>query len=87
MMEMLEDAPEPFFGTMSVDPRLPSPFDIPQVGLIPLEPTRNHEMTVEDVKHPCQAELSGWDPATGFRNRPWNKQTSKAPDLAYLGTT
>ncbi|KAH0509650.1 Meiotic recombination protein REC8-like protein [Microtus ochrogaster] len=30
MMEMLEDAPEPFFGTMSVDPRLPSPFDIPQ---------------------------------------------------------
>ncbi|XP_057642426.1 meiotic recombination protein REC8 homolog [Chionomys nivalis] len=31
MMEMLEDAPEPFFGTMSVDPRLPSPFDIPQI--------------------------------------------------------
>ncbi|XP_031218227.1 meiotic recombination protein REC8 homolog [Mastomys coucha] len=31
MMETLEDAPEPFFGTMSVDPRLPSPFDIPQI--------------------------------------------------------
>ncbi|XP_049982058.1 meiotic recombination protein REC8 homolog isoform X3 [Alexandromys fortis] len=31
MMEMLEDAPEPFFGTMSVDPRLPSPYDIPQI--------------------------------------------------------
>ncbi|MEJ1280317.1 interferon regulatory factor 9 [Cricetulus griseus] len=30
MMETLEDAPEPFFGTMSVDPGLPSPFDIPQ---------------------------------------------------------
>lgn len=33
MMETLEDAPDPFFGMMSVDPRLPSPFDIPQVGL------------------------------------------------------
>ncbi|XP_051051608.1 meiotic recombination protein REC8 homolog [Phodopus roborovskii] len=31
MMEMLEDAPEPFFGMMSVDPGLPSPFDIPQI--------------------------------------------------------
>ncbi|EDL36271.1 meiotic recombination protein REC8 homolog isoform 1 [Mus musculus] len=31
MMETLEDAPEPFFGKMSVDPRLPSPFDIPQI--------------------------------------------------------
>ncbi|ERE89411.1 meiotic recombination protein REC8 homolog [Cricetulus griseus] len=31
MMETLEDAPEPFFGTMSVDPGLPSPFDIPQI--------------------------------------------------------
>uniref|UniRef100_A0A2K6QYI6 REC8 meiotic recombination protein n=1 Tax=Rhinopithecus roxellana TaxID=61622 RepID=A0A2K6QYI6_RHIRO len=30
MMETLEDAPDPFFGMMSVDPRLPSPFDIPQ---------------------------------------------------------
>ncbi|KAK2104014.1 hypothetical protein P7K49_017870 [Saguinus oedipus] len=36
-METLEDAPDPFFGMMSVDPRLPSPFDIPQVGLIPPE--------------------------------------------------
>uniref|UniRef100_A0A2K5BW57 REC8 meiotic recombination protein n=1 Tax=Aotus nancymaae TaxID=37293 RepID=A0A2K5BW57_AOTNA len=35
MMETLEDAPDPFFGMMSVEPRLPSPFDIPQVGLIP----------------------------------------------------
>lgn len=35
MMEILEDAPDPFFGMMSVDPRLPSPFNIPQVGLIP----------------------------------------------------
>ncbi|XP_052047379.1 meiotic recombination protein REC8 homolog [Apodemus sylvaticus] len=31
MMETLEDAPEPFFGTMSVEPSLPSPFDIPQI--------------------------------------------------------
>ncbi|XP_008267644.3 meiotic recombination protein REC8 homolog [Oryctolagus cuniculus] len=31
MMETLEDAPDPFFGVMSVDPRLPSPFDIPQI--------------------------------------------------------
>lgn len=45
MMETLEDAPEPFFGMMSVDPRLPSPFDIPQVGLTPLEPLKNHEIT------------------------------------------
>lgn len=37
MMETLEDAPDPFFGMMSVDPRLPSPFNIPQVGLPPLE--------------------------------------------------
>lgn len=33
MMETLEDAPDPFFGMMSVDPTLPSPFSIPQVGL------------------------------------------------------
>ena len=45
MMETLEDAPEPFFGKMSVDPRLPSPFDIPQVGFTPLGPLRNHEIT------------------------------------------
>ncbi|ELK11219.1 Meiotic recombination protein REC8 like protein [Pteropus alecto] len=31
LMETLEDAPDPFFGIMSVDPRLPSPFDIPQI--------------------------------------------------------
>uniref|UniRef100_A0A8D2AEM1 REC8 meiotic recombination protein n=1 Tax=Sciurus vulgaris TaxID=55149 RepID=A0A8D2AEM1_SCIVU len=31
LMETLEDAPDPFFGMMSVDPRLPSPFDIPQI--------------------------------------------------------
>ncbi|XP_004402212.1 PREDICTED: meiotic recombination protein REC8 homolog [Odobenus rosmarus divergens] len=31
MMETLEDAPDPFFGMMSVDPTLPSPFSIPQV--------------------------------------------------------
>lgn len=31
MMEILEGAPDPFFGMMSVDPRLPSPFDIPQI--------------------------------------------------------
>nr|XP_012323147.1 meiotic recombination protein REC8 homolog isoform X5 [Aotus nancymaae] len=31
MMETLEDAPDPFFGMMSVEPRLPSPFDIPQI--------------------------------------------------------
>ncbi|KFO27483.1 Meiotic recombination protein REC8 like protein [Fukomys damarensis] len=31
MMEALEDAPDPFFGMMSVDPTLPSPFHIPQI--------------------------------------------------------
>uniref|UniRef100_A0A8C0NDC6 REC8 meiotic recombination protein n=1 Tax=Canis lupus familiaris TaxID=9615 RepID=A0A8C0NDC6_CANLF len=31
MMETLEDAPDPFFGLMSVDPTLPSPFSIPQI--------------------------------------------------------
>ncbi|XP_003802001.1 meiotic recombination protein REC8 homolog [Otolemur garnettii] len=31
MMETLEDAPDPFFGMMSVDPRLPSPLNIPQI--------------------------------------------------------
>lgn len=35
-METLEDAPDPFFGMMSVAPMLPDPFDIPQVGLLPL---------------------------------------------------
>nr|XP_023395879.1 meiotic recombination protein REC8 homolog [Loxodonta africana] len=31
MMETLEDAPDPFFGMMAVEPRLPSPFEIPQI--------------------------------------------------------
>ncbi|KAG8509371.1 Meiotic recombination protein REC8, partial [Galemys pyrenaicus] len=31
MMETLEDAPDPFFGMMSVDPRFLSPFSIPQI--------------------------------------------------------
>ncbi|XP_013365859.1 PREDICTED: meiotic recombination protein REC8 homolog isoform X1 [Chinchilla lanigera] len=31
MMEALEDAPDPFFGMMSVAPKLPSPFEIPQI--------------------------------------------------------
>ncbi|XP_047652363.1 meiotic recombination protein REC8 homolog isoform X2 [Phacochoerus africanus] len=31
IMETLEDAPDPFFGMMSEEPRLPSPFDIPQL--------------------------------------------------------
>ncbi|KAM4853925.1 meiotic recombination protein REC8 homolog isoform 2-T2 [Thomomys bottae] len=31
MMENLEDAPDPFFGLMSVEPCLPGPFDIPQI--------------------------------------------------------
>ncbi|XP_037690554.1 meiotic recombination protein REC8 homolog isoform X3 [Choloepus didactylus] len=31
MMETLEDAPDPFFGMMSVEPGLPSPWDIPQI--------------------------------------------------------
>ncbi|XP_060000704.1 meiotic recombination protein REC8 homolog isoform X6 [Lagenorhynchus albirostris] len=30
-MEALEDAPDPFFGMMSVEPILPSPFKIPQI--------------------------------------------------------
>ncbi|XP_006883377.1 PREDICTED: meiotic recombination protein REC8 homolog [Elephantulus edwardii] len=31
VMKSLEDAPDPFFGMMSVDPQLPSPFEIPQI--------------------------------------------------------
>ncbi|KAI5947353.1 Meiotic recombination protein REC8 [Manis javanica] len=31
LMETLEDAPDPFFGMISVDPILPSPFNIPQI--------------------------------------------------------
>ncbi|XP_048218838.1 LOW QUALITY PROTEIN: meiotic recombination protein REC8 homolog [Perognathus longimembris pacificus] len=31
MMETLEAAPDPFFGSMSVEPSLPSPFHIPQI--------------------------------------------------------
>ncbi|XP_069094247.1 meiotic recombination protein REC8 homolog [Pleurodeles waltl] len=31
MMESLEDAPDPFFGVMEVEPSLPSPMNIPQI--------------------------------------------------------
>ncbi|EHB03401.1 Meiotic recombination protein REC8-like protein [Heterocephalus glaber] len=51
MMEALEDAPDPFFGMMSVDPRLPSPFDIPQIRHL-LEaaiPERVYEVTPPEV--------------------------------------
>lgn len=48
MMETLEDAPDPFFGMMSVDPRLPSPSDIPQVGLILPGHPQNDELTVQE---------------------------------------
>ncbi|XP_021059383.1 meiotic recombination protein REC8 homolog [Mus pahari] len=51
MMEMLEDAPEPFFGTMSVDPRLPSPFDIPQIRhlLEAATPEKVHKETLPEA--------------------------------------
>ncbi|XP_059564927.1 meiotic recombination protein REC8 homolog [Myotis daubentonii] len=51
MMETLEDAPDPFFGMMSVDPRLPSPFDIPQIRhlLEAVTPERVPEETPPEV--------------------------------------
>ncbi|KAM5239744.1 meiotic recombination protein REC8 homolog isoform 4-T4 [Hipposideros larvatus] len=50
-METLEDAPDPFFGMMSVDPRLPSPFDIPQIRhlLEAVTPERILEETPPEV--------------------------------------
>ncbi|XP_074150435.1 meiotic recombination protein REC8 homolog isoform X2 [Sminthopsis crassicaudata] len=38
-METLEDAPDPFFGVMTIDPNLPSPLDIPQVRQLLEAPT------------------------------------------------
>ncbi|XP_048654706.1 meiotic recombination protein REC8 homolog isoform X4 [Marmota marmota marmota] len=51
LMETLEDAPDPFFGMMSVDPRLPSPFDIPQIRhlLEAATPERVGEKTPPEV--------------------------------------
>ncbi|XP_028643220.1 meiotic recombination protein REC8 homolog isoform X1 [Grammomys surdaster] len=51
MMETLEDAPEPFFGAMSVDPRLPSPFDIPQIRhlLEAATPKKIHKETLPEA--------------------------------------
>ncbi|XP_027991028.1 meiotic recombination protein REC8 homolog isoform X2 [Eptesicus fuscus] len=51
MMQTLEDAPDPFFGMMSVDPRLPSPFDIPQIRhlLEAVTPERVPEETPPEV--------------------------------------
>ncbi|XP_023563488.1 meiotic recombination protein REC8 homolog [Octodon degus] len=52
MMEALEDAPDPFFGMMSVDPRLPSPFEIPQIRHLLEEaaaPERVHEEAPPEV--------------------------------------
>nr|XP_004055036.2 meiotic recombination protein REC8 homolog isoform X2 [Gorilla gorilla gorilla] len=58
MMETLEDAPDPFFGMMSVDPRLPSPFDIPQIRHL-LEaaiPERVEEIPPEVPTEPREPE-------------------------------
>ncbi|XP_010333314.1 meiotic recombination protein REC8 homolog isoform X3 [Saimiri boliviensis] len=54
MMETLEDAPDPFFGMMSVDPRLPSPFDIPQIRhlLEAVSPERVEEIPPEVPTEP-----------------------------------
>ncbi|XP_023422751.1 meiotic recombination protein REC8 homolog [Cavia porcellus] len=51
MMEALEDAPDPFFGMMSVDPRLPSPLEIPQIRhlLEAAVPERVHEEIPPEV--------------------------------------
>uniref|UniRef100_A0A8C6CL49 REC8 meiotic recombination protein n=1 Tax=Moschus moschiferus TaxID=68415 RepID=A0A8C6CL49_MOSMO len=51
-METLEDAPDPFFGMMSVDPMLPDPFDIPQVRhlLEAVTPERVPEVPTEPRK-------------------------------------
>nr|XP_045010386.1 meiotic recombination protein REC8 homolog [Jaculus jaculus] len=51
MMEASEDAPDPFFGIISEDPRLPSPFDIPQIRhlLEMATPERIHKETLPEV--------------------------------------
>ncbi|XP_060031273.1 meiotic recombination protein REC8 homolog [Erinaceus europaeus] len=51
MMEALEDAPDPFFGMMSMEPRLPSPYDIPQIRhlLEAKTPTRPLDETLQEV--------------------------------------
>ncbi|XP_004694580.1 PREDICTED: meiotic recombination protein REC8 homolog [Condylura cristata] len=51
MMENLEDAPDPFFGLMSVDPRFLSPFSIPQIRhlLEAATPERVLEETLPEV--------------------------------------
>ncbi|XP_054545346.1 meiotic recombination protein REC8 homolog isoform X2 [Talpa occidentalis] len=51
MMETLEDAPDPFFGMMSVDPRFLSPFSIPQIRhlLEAATPERVLEETLPEV--------------------------------------
>ncbi|XP_030658530.1 meiotic recombination protein REC8 homolog isoform X2 [Nomascus leucogenys] len=58
MMETLEDAPDPFFGMMSVDPRLPSPFDIPQIRhlLEAAAPERVEEIPPEVPTEPRKPE-------------------------------
>ncbi|XP_045143980.1 meiotic recombination protein REC8 homolog isoform X1 [Echinops telfairi] len=54
MMETLEDAPDPFFGMMSVDPQLPDPFEIPQIRhlLEAVTPERVLEISPEVPKKP-----------------------------------
>ncbi|PNJ35598.1 REC8 isoform 11, partial [Pongo abelii] len=59
MMETLEDAPDPFFGMMSVDPRLPSPFDIPQIRhlLEAAVPERVEEIPPEVPTEPRKPDM------------------------------
>ncbi|CAK6432535.1 unnamed protein product [Pipistrellus nathusii] len=70
MMQTLEDAPDPFFGMMSVDPRLPSPFDIPQIRhlLEAMTPERGPEETPPEVPKepgkPDRTQVSVLSPET-----------------------
>lgn len=69
MMETLEDAPDPFFGMMSVDPRLPSPFDIPQIRhlLEAVTPERIPEEIPPEV--PTEPRKPGEQRGPFFRHR------------------
>ncbi|XP_036305849.1 meiotic recombination protein REC8 homolog [Pipistrellus kuhlii] len=70
MMQTLEDAPDPFFGMMSVDPRLPSPFDIPQIRhlLEAVTPERGPEEAPPEVPKepgkPDRTQVSVLSPET-----------------------
>ncbi|XP_068954028.1 meiotic recombination protein REC8 homolog isoform X2 [Petaurus breviceps papuanus] len=59
-MEALEDAPDPFFGVMAVDPSLPSPLDIPQVQHLLEAPTPERipkEIPPQVYPQPTKADI------------------------------